>query len=142
MRAHSAVAPRRLAARSTARTAAPRRAAAAAQPANGAGAETKDAFDPRLSSDEIEQWEDNGGPPTPLLVRVKCGGARGVRGGGEAWQARAGLGKSRSRAAKPRYATRGLSRFVRGRFGRRAACPAAVPARAPVCVRLLPKCEL
>ena len=27
------------------------------------------AFDPRLSSDEIELWDDNGGPPTPLLVR-------------------------------------------------------------------------
>ena len=26
-------------------------------------------FDPRLSSDEIELWDDNGGPPTPLLVR-------------------------------------------------------------------------
>lgn len=25
-------------------------------------------LDPRLSSDEIELWDDNGGPPTPLLV--------------------------------------------------------------------------
>ena len=29
------------------------------------------AFDPRLSSDEIELWDDNGGPPTPLLVRYQ-----------------------------------------------------------------------
>ena len=39
-------------------------ASSSASSASSAGT----AFDPRLSSDEIELWDDNGGPPTPLLV--------------------------------------------------------------------------
>lgn len=28
----------------------------------------------KISSDDIDTWMDNGGPPTPLLVRVKPSG--------------------------------------------------------------------
>ena len=41
-------------------------ASSSASSASSAGT----AFDPRLSSDEIELWDDNGGPPTPLLDTV------------------------------------------------------------------------
>ena len=45
-------------------------ASSSASSASSAGT----AFDPRLSSDEIELWDDNGGPPTPLLVSFCWGG--------------------------------------------------------------------